>query len=75
MPTFNYAGDVPRVFPALGLTLNPGDQVIAEENPDEAFFAKAGRGSKAPPAPDPAAFDGPGYAAEDAPAVDEGAGT
>lgn len=52
MPNFRYSGDSERVFPTLGVTLEPGAVLVAEENPDETFFVKAG--GRAPKSDDPA---------------------
>jgi hypothetical protein len=38
MPDFKYTGDSGRDFPDAGLTVEPGDVVTRDENPDPMFF-------------------------------------
>lgn len=54
MPAFRYTGDDTRVFPDLGITVEPGDEVSAKENPDEARFEKVAAGKAKAPAADDA---------------------
>ena len=50
MPKFVYVGDDERVFPAVSLTVNPGDVVECDTNPHPRFFAPVA--AKADPAPE-----------------------
>lgn len=52
MPAFTYVGTEERVYPDLGLTVAPGDEVTVKDNPDEVRFVKAAAKTKASPAPD-----------------------
>lgn len=67
-PTYRYLGDVPRVFPDLGLTLNPGDEITTADdaNPDETLFVKVAKNAPAAPAFDADAFAAPAYSEVDA---------
>lgn len=38
MPEFQYVGDDERTFPDLALSVTPGQTVVRDANPDEAFF-------------------------------------
>jgi len=38
MPDFKYIGDAGRDFPDSGLTVEPGEVVTRDENPDPMFF-------------------------------------
>jgi hypothetical protein len=51
MPKFRYTGDVERIFPGdgtrPGFHASPGDEIEAEDNPNEQFFEEIAPPKKA----------------------------